>query len=758
MQEVNFSNKIQQDSELVKYLFIKYYLWMTHAMPNSKFKEMDNRGGIAANVINKTLVSNTLGVLGSAALTVATGGTLLPLFVGSAITSVTNVVAPVLIDKLSNKAKVGLEKLSDDNMDPIKIAYTLGTENLRLFFQDYYPEQYEHILKEYDKIKEPKLFPDDGIDMFIKCIYILDTSDGNLVSKHSLKANLTEFIKKATVENNDGELVPCIDLYDTINPIEDMLNKGILDQDSFNLYVQYIDFVINQYYFEENKRIKNLPVFSGERIKSFFTSIFYEKTRSRFVKKSNARGFFGNIGVSTIFSTATGSILDSFLGGTFGTIVNKFASTTTGLIASNGTSSIYQETRFRKNNSYVSKKITQLSDYQAIQLSKKMSETIKKSYELHNITEDDNDKRIKNSSRIRFFLSRGNILSIFSKNSLKKSSEEIAYRNFYHFCLDKNFMTVKQMEEAEMFIEALKTGDVETDYMYLYKNTMGEFEPEVMDLIMRAQVNKMFLGEEVDNSVVVSIGAIFTPAKLSEEEKSRFGGKSIFKFSITSLMNDNLSLFDFSSIAVGDFIYIEAASPFEAMYNANLGRNIFGYYRKKNSFTYVSDYARTIQGKPEIFVKNVKNKYIKANTMTPAKIKCIEEKQKENPEDDDKKKKEKSEKEEPKKSSESNVPELKDSKEVVQKRTDPEKQKETKKEHRTAAAKTSTVPAKPLPEIPAKKEENEEVKKEEEVEKKESEEEIKKQIAEGQRKFSVENQKEMTKVLNISNPTGLERF
>ena len=137
-QEVNFSNRMQRESELVKYLFIKYYLWLTHAMPNSKFKEMGNRGTVVANVVNKTIVSNVMGVAASAALTLASGGALLPLFIGSAVTSIVNVAAPIIIEKVSDKAKVGIEKLSDDNMNPIKVAFVLGVENLDLFFRKYY--------------------------------------------------------------------------------------------------------------------------------------------------------------------------------------------------------------------------------------------------------------------------------------------------------------------------------------------------------------------------------------------------------------------------------------------------------------------------------------------------------------------------------------------------------------------------------------------------------------------------------------------
>ena len=781
MQETSFVNIMQQNSELVKYLFIKYYLWMIHAMPNSKFKEMDNRGGIAANVINKTLVSNTLGVLGSAALTAATGGAFLPLLVGSAITSVTNVVAPVLIEKVSNRAKVGMEKLSDDNMDPIKIAYTLGTENLHLFFKDYYPDQYDHIIEEYEKIKEPKLFPDDGTDMFIKCIYILDTSDDNLISKHSLKANLTEFVKRATVENDNGELIPCIDLYDTVNPVEDMLNKGILDQNSLDFYVQYIDFVINQYYLEENNRIDRLPLFSGDKIKSGFLSIFYEKTRSRFVKKSNARGFFGNIGVSTTVSTVIGNILDIFLGGTSGVILNKFASTTTGLMASNGILSIFQETRFKKSNGYIAKEIAQLSIFRIIQLSKKMSEIYKGLYEQANLTGVDINNRIKFLSKVRFAISRGNIVSLFSKNSSQNLSREITSRNFYHFCLDKNFMTVNQMKEAKTFMEALKTGNTETDYMYLYKNTAGEFEPEAMNLIIKAQTNEEILGKEKDNNVVVSIGVIFTLIGLTNEEKLRFGKRNIFKLSVKCLMNYNLSLFG-CTLAVEDVVYVEANSPIEAIVNANLGRNIFGYRRAGSRFTCVSDYARTIRGEPEIYVRDAKNNYIRANTMTPNKIKCIEEKQEEPQKEEelgnDENKKEESEKEEKlenddkeepekekklenddkeepkkdesKKNDKPNMPSLKDSKEPSKKRTNSEKKEDIKKKPRTAAAKKSNVPAEPLPEILFEKEEDEEVEKEETKNK----EEIKKQIEKEQKSFATKNQQEILKKFKTSESVG----
>ena len=746
-QEVNFSNKIQRESELVKYLFIKYYLWLTHAMPNSKFKEMDNRGGIVANVVNKTLVSNTLGVIGSAALTAATGGALLPLFVGSAITSVVNVTAPTIIDKVTNRAKVGIEKQSDDNMDPIKVVFALGVENLDLFFREYYEEQYSYIMDEFKKIKEPKIIPNDAIDMFIKCIYILDKLGDDLISKNTLKTNLTEFIKTATVENDQNEFVPCIDLYDTVNPVEELLNNGTLDQDSFNLYVQYIDFVINQYYFEENERIKRLPLFSKERVKSFFLSIFYEKSRSRFVKKNNARGFFGNIGISTLSSTAVGSVLDNFLFGIFGTIVNKFASSTAGLLSSNSAISIYQEKRFRKRNSYPNQILMKKTDFEIIQLSRKNAEFINNLYKEHGITMKDNSNRVSFLQKVRFAVSRGNFYALASKEGRSALANEITSRRLYHFCLDKMFMNVRQMEEAEMLEKSLKTGNTKTNFMSFFMDINGNFEDSAILTIMQAKINKTFLGQETDDSVVASVGFVPEPVALNEREKLSFKGKKVYKFKITSLMNDGLILFN-APLTIGDCIYVEADSPVEAMFNANLGKNIIGCHEKKSGFVYISNYLRSISAEPKIYVRNAKGNYIDANTMTPEKITCKwgketkeEDGKAEIKDETDKNVDKKTKDEQNETNTQQNMPNLESSKKLTEKRTKAkENNKDTpKKEHRTRAAQkqddenslpkdkneesknTTTTPEqdgistkKSLPETTSQKINNEEINKKEE--------------------------------------------
>lgn len=531
------------------------YADITKDLDSSKYMKRPPSAVLFANFITINLVSTSIGAIINAYLP----------FLGSFVSTVLSNIFPAFNKLCSSAVKSIAKAIGITNRGLPRMLFNLTEKELEDFFEEYYGSiMGENFNSEYKKIKNQKIMFNNVFDKFLKYFYILTRNNEN-ITYESIKENLNNFFK--TKKN-----------LRTFNSSRVLKNshRTFYESNRLNPYAR------RAYNFFMDIKMEECYQRSGEH--SSRTANFFRKTfcgiDSRFslVRKDNATSYSAGLVTSSVTSFTLSSVSQLFIGsngitGVVKTVISvtrNIITNTIGLVTGNRVKSKIQKKRVEIKRTFIYDLIKKQDLSSIRQVSLEFSRNVlnigygifNKNPNVEIMMKNQPNIFIHIVERIRFCVSRGNILGI----PKKETGKEILMKNNMHAFDDIN-ITTDEKTDIERIISLSKTLLDNHGNMNEFLEITKKYEKSYLINLMQQNsiIDRNFHNKFDNGNFVFGTGLNLKPTN------SPYVG--IYNFRVDELYIKALQI-DGIDIKPGYIISIKANNPIEAMKCAGSGKNI----------------------------------------------------------------------------------------------------------------------------------------------------------------------------------------